>query len=89
MPFEEDFFAEETRDLLNKYIVHNEEIPAESQHRCYRTISDLICSSFGGVWQVAGVHGGGSPIMETIALLGNYDLHQKKELAKHIAGIKE
>jgi len=89
LPFEEDFFAEETRDLLNKYIIHNEQVPAEAQHRCYRTISDLICSGFGGVWQIAGVHGGGSPIMETIALLGNYDLDKRKRLAKYIAGIKE
>jgi hypothetical protein len=41
------------------------------------------------VWQIAGVHGGGSPIMESIALLGNYDLSKRKKLAKHIAGIKD
>jgi 4-hydroxyphenylacetate 3-monooxygenase/4-hydroxybutyryl-CoA dehydratase/vinylacetyl-CoA-Delta-isomerase len=89
LPFEEDFFSEETGDLLNKYIVHSEQVPAENQHRCFRTISDVICSGFGGVWQLAGVHGGGSPIMETIALLGNYDVAQRKRLAKYIAGIKE
>lgn len=89
LPFEEDFFAEETKDLLNKYIIHNERIPAENQHRCYRAISDIICSSFGGWSQIVGVHGGGSPIMETIALLTNYDLDKKKEIAKYIAGIKD
>jgi 4-hydroxyphenylacetate 3-monooxygenase/4-hydroxybutyryl-CoA dehydratase/vinylacetyl-CoA-Delta-isomerase len=89
LPFEEDFFAEETKDLLHKYIIHNDQVPAENQHRCYRTIGDLICSGFGGVWQIAGVHGGGSPIMESIALLGNYDLSKRKKLAKHIAGIKD
>lgn len=88
LPFEEDFFAEATGDLLNKYIVHNERVPVESQHRCYRTISDFLCSGFGGVCQLAGVHGGGSPIMETISLIGNYDLTSKKEIAKYIAGIQ-
>ncbi|MBU2622081.1 MAG: hypothetical protein KKD92_07185, partial [Proteobacteria bacterium] len=49
---------------------------------------DLSCSSFGGVWQIAGVHGGGSPIMETIAILANYDLQKKEDIAKFLAGIK-
>jgi len=89
LPLEEDFFAEETKDLLNKYIIHNEKIPVENQHRCYRAISDIICSSFGGWSQIVGVHGGGSPIMETIALLTNYDLDKKKKIAKYIAGIKD
>jgi aromatic ring hydroxylase len=87
LPMEEDFFAEPTKDLLNKYIMHNEKIPAEWQHRCYRTVGDLLCSGFGGLNQVAGVHGGGSPIMETISLLALYDLKERKELAKYIAGI--
>ena len=36
-----------------------------------------------------GVHGGGSPIMEEIAIYGNYDIQAKKKLAKDLAGIKE
>jgi hypothetical protein len=37
--------------------------------------------------QIAGLHGGGSPVMETIALLGNYDLESKKAIARRLAGI--
>ncbi len=88
LPYEDDFFNEETKSLLNKYMIRNEKITAENQHRCFRAIGDLNCSSFGGVWQYAGVHGGGSPIMETIAILGNYDLDLRKEIAKKLAGIK-
>jgi hypothetical protein len=37
--------------------------------------------------QIAGLHGGGSPVMEDIAILGTYDLKAKKDIAKHLAGI--
>ena len=32
-------------------------------------------------------HGGGSPIMETIGLLRDYDVQPKKDLVKTLAGI--
>jgi len=87
LPPEGDFFNEKTKPFLEKYIMRNPKVSAENQHRCFRLIGDLICSGFGGVWQIAGVHGGGSPIMETIAILGNYDLEAKKEIVKRLAGI--
>lgn len=89
LPPEGDFFNEKTAPLLHKYIKRNPNIPAEYQHRCFRLIGDLICSGFGGVWQIAGLHGGGSPIMETIAILANYDLESKKKIARRLAGIEE
>ena len=87
LPYEEDFLDEKLGPLLHKYIMRNPKIPAEYQHRLFRTLSDYLCSGWGGVWQVAGVHGGGSPIMETIAILGNYDLEERKRVAKELAGI--
>ena len=33
--------------------------------------------------------GGGSPVMEDIAIMGTYDMKSKKNLAKYLAGIKE
>jgi len=39
--------------------------------------------------QIAGVHGGGSPIMEDIAIMGSYPLEEKKNIARHLAGIPE
>ena len=49
----------------------------------------MLCSSFGGVYQVAGVHGGGSPIMETIALLSAYDLKARMQIARYLSGITD
>ncbi len=38
-------------------------------------------------YAIAGVHGGGSPIMETITLNAEYDYEAKKNIAKYLAGI--
>jgi aromatic ring hydroxylase len=48
----------------------------------------MLCSAHAGVLQVAGVHGGGSPIMERIAITAQYDIQAKKNLAKYLAGIE-
>ncbi len=87
LPYEEDFFDEKIGPLLNKYIMRNPDVSAENQHRLFRLISDMIVSAAGGVAQVAGVHGGGSPIMEKIALVLQYDMDSKKQLVKELAGI--
>ncbi len=89
LPPEGDFLNPETRDLLNKYIMRNPAISAENQHRCFRFCSDMLCSAHAGVMQVAGIHGGGSPIMEKIAITGMYDFESKKKIAKRLAGIND
>lgn len=89
LPPEGDFYNPETGGYMAKYIMRKQGISAENQHRCFRMISDLLCSAHAGVVQVAGIHGGGSPIMERIAITGQYDLESKKQLAKYLAGIEE
>jgi len=88
MPYEEDFYNKDIRGFLEKYSMRKPGISAEDQHRLFRFISDFSCSAWSGVWQYAGVHGGGSPIMEMIGIRSNYDLKSKIELVKHLAGIK-
>ncbi|MGB6838186.1 MAG: 4-hydroxyphenylacetate 3-hydroxylase N-terminal domain-containing protein [Dehalococcoidia bacterium] len=87
LPPEGDFYDEVTGPLLKKYMMRNPQISAENQHRCFRMIGDLICSGIGGVNQIAGLHGGGSPVMEEIAILGGYDLEAKKDIVRYLAGI--
>ena len=41
------------------------------------------------MYQIADVHGGGSPIMETITLNATYDYESKKNIAKCLAGINK
>ena len=61
LPFEGDFFNEK-QGFLEKYIMRVADVPAENVHRCFRL------PAHGGVMQLVGVHGGGSPIMEEIAV---------------------
>ena len=89
MPFEEEFFSKETATLANKYMMRNPKIPAEFQHRCFRGIENLINSELGCVAMVAGLHGGGSPQMETIAMMARYDLEKLKGIAKYLFGIQK
>lgn len=89
LPFEKDFFDQKIGPLLQKYIKRKEDIPAEDVYKLYRTLSDVLCSSIGGVIAVAGVHGGGSPVMEDIAILKQYDLEKRKDIAKYLSGISE
>jgi 4-hydroxybutyryl-CoA dehydratase / vinylacetyl-CoA-Delta-isomerase len=89
MPFEEEFFSEETGDLANKYLMRNSRISSENQHRCFRGIEGLIVSELAGVTQVAGLHGGGSPQMETITMMSRYDLEGLKGIAKYLFGIEK
>lgn len=87
LPYEEDFFDPMTGPLLNKYIKRKEGVSAEDVHRCFNQAQEMI-EGFGSHRAVAGLHGGGSPIMEVIAILANYDLDSKKKIAKYLAGIE-
>jgi len=87
LPYEDDFSSEETKAWLEKYIMRNPKIPPEVAHRIWRLVENLTASSMAAWYEIAGVHGGGSPIMETIALNQEYDYESKKNIAKYLAGI--
>ena len=89
MPFAEDFLSEEVGPYIKKYIKRRQDVPPEHVYRCLYGISNVLCSSLGGVMAVAGVHGGGSPVMEEIAIWRSYDFEKKKEIAKYLVGISE
>ena len=83
LPFEGNFFSPETRSYLEKYIMRKEGVSPENVHRCFRMLSDILCSAIGGLGAVAGVHGGGSPVMEEILVNLTYDFEEKKKIAKY------
>ena len=87
LPTEESFFAPETAELCNKYIIRNPAYSAEETHRVMRMMENKLCDAFEGAQAVAGVHGGGSPLMETITLMSRYDLEELKGIAKYLAGM--
>jgi aromatic ring hydroxylase len=60
---------------------------AEDQAQLWRLIGDSLCSASGGIAKVGGYHGGGSPIMEKIAITTQYDIESRKKLVRYIAGM--
>ncbi|MDC7125593.1 MAG: 4-hydroxyphenylacetate 3-hydroxylase N-terminal domain-containing protein [Spirochaetales bacterium] len=89
LPTEESYYDPETAELVAKYTKRNPEYSAEDAHRTFRMMENKLCSPFSGAEMVAGVHGGGSPIMETITMMSRYDLEPLKDIAKYLAGINE
>jgi aromatic ring hydroxylase len=86
-PHEKDFANKDVGDLLFKYTKRNPNMPAEDQAQFWRFLGDTLCSSTGGLMNVANYHGGGSPIMEQIAITTQYDIESRKKLVKYIAGM--
>ena len=88
-PHEGDFINPDTADLLKKYTMRNPDIKIDNAIKLWMYVGDILCSAYGGINQMGGYHGGGSPVMEQIAITTQYDIQEKKELVKRIAGIKD
>ncbi len=86
-PHEKDFLNPVTKDLLLKYTKRNKEMPVEDQAQLWRFLGDGLCSATGGIAKVGSYHGGGSPIMEQIAITTQYDIESRKKLVRYIAGM--
>ena len=89
IPFEGDWINPETKGFMEKYIMRNPKITAEQQHRLFRFLDDFTVSKWCGMEMSAGIHGGGSPIMEQIGIRTNYPLEEKKEIVRKLAGISK
>ena len=86
-PHEGDFLNPETSELLKKYTMRNPNIKIDDAIKFWMHVGDLLCSASGGVMLVGNYHGGGSPIMESIAITTQYDIEARKKMVKRIAGI--
>ncbi len=87
MPYEEEYADPRWRAYLDKYFARKADVDPETVHRAFRLAQDLIAGPLTSNMQIAGVHGGGSPIMEDIAIWGSYPIEEKKNVARHLAGI--
>ncbi|GAB6155205.1 4-hydroxyphenylacetate 3-hydroxylase family protein [Desulfosporosinus burensis] len=86
-PFEKDLTNPETKHLLEKYLNRNPKIPIEEQIKFWMTFIDFGLSGSAGTTQYGAYHGGGSPIMEQIAITSQYDIESKKDIVRAIAGM--
>lgn len=89
LPLSTEYNHPEVGKFVEKYVTRREGVSSEDCWRAFALASDLLTGEYSTViFQVAGVHGGGSPIMEDIAIMGSYDLESKVKIAKHLAGIE-
>jgi len=88
LPYEGSFTSEEVGELAMKYLKRNPRVKPEYIYRCFKGIETLAVSELAGLMQVAGLHGGGSPQMETITMMMRYDLEKLKDISKYLFGIK-
>ena len=71
-----------------KYLQRNPRVKPENVLRCFKGIEAFAVSEIAGLLQVAGLHGGGSPAMETITMMIRYDIEKLKNISKYLFGIK-
>ena len=88
-PHEKDFINPKLKDKLYKYITRNPKIAPLNAAQFWRYVGDMLCSATGGLHMVSGYHGGGSPVMEEIAITSQYDIEARKNMVKAIAGIDD
>jgi len=86
-PHEKDFTNPDLSELLKKYTTRSPNMPVEDQAQFWRYLGDILCSASGGIINVGNYHGGGSPVMEQIAITTQYDIEARKKLVKYIAGM--
>ena len=86
-PHEADFANPEVGECLLRYTKRNPHMPVEDQAQFWRYMGDVLCSATGGISNVGNYHGGGSPIMEQIAITSQYDIEERKQLVRRIAGM--
>ena len=88
LPAPEEYNNEEVGKFVRKYVTRREGISEEDCYRAFKLAEDILTGELFAVSLIAGVHGGGSPIMEDIAVMGAYDLEPKIKIAKRLAGIE-
>jgi aromatic ring hydroxylase len=88
-PREKDFINKDTRDLLLKYTKRSPTMDVQDQAQVWRYMADVLCSAAGGVSNMGAYHGGGSPVMEQIAITTQYDIEARKKVVRYIAGLSK
>ncbi|MGD9210747.1 MAG: 4-hydroxyphenylacetate 3-hydroxylase N-terminal domain-containing protein [Desulfobacteraceae bacterium] len=88
-PHEDDFAHPDLNAALLKYTQRSSKMDVEDQAQLWRYLGDGLCSATGGIINVGNYHGGGSPIMEQIAITSQYDIESRKKLVRYIAGMSD
>ncbi len=78
LPSEDDFYNKKTGPYLEKYIMRAPNISAEHQHWAFRLFQDMMASAWGGHKLVNALHGGGSPVIEKVAIYRDHNIERSR-----------
>ena len=73
---------------MQKYLKRKDGVPVEDIWRLWKFINDFLFSEQAGNYMAGGLHGGGSPMMDQIIIMSEYDIESRKDLIRYQAGIK-
>ncbi|MDO4539962.1 MAG: 4-hydroxyphenylacetate 3-hydroxylase N-terminal domain-containing protein [Syntrophomonadaceae bacterium] len=88
LPQTKEYANPEISEFLLKYNTRRAGVSPLDHYKAMMFASDVMASEMTGLITLAGVHGGGSPQMEDIAILASGNIEEKKNIAKHLAGIE-
>lgn len=89
MPSEKDLRHPEIGKVVEKFFQGIKSVPTEHRMRLMRVIENLTIGAAAVGYRTESLHGAGSPQAQRIMISRQGNLEQKKELAKHIAGIQQ
>ncbi len=88
MPGARDYFNEETRDLLEKYLKTRDDIDVLDRMKLMRLIENLTLGRAAVGYLAESMHGAGSPQAQRIMMTRLADLNEKKQLASRLAQLE-
>lgn len=88
-PYEGDWVNPETKDFLEKYVMRNPKISAKNAAQFWRYMGDILCSATGGIANVGNYHGGGSPVMEQIAINSSMISRSENSSSETLQGLQK
>ena len=89
MPSEKDFRHPEAGPLLKKYLVGRKGVNVENRMRIFRLIENMTMGRNAVGYLTESMHGAGSPQAQRIQIARQMQLGYKRQLAKHLAGVKD
>jgi 4-hydroxybutyryl-CoA dehydratase / vinylacetyl-CoA-Delta-isomerase len=88
MPSEKDFRHPEAGPLLKKYLAGRKGVDVENRMRVLRLIENMTLGRNAVGYLTESMHGAGSPQAQRIQIARQMQLGYKRQLAKHLAGVK-
>lgn len=89
LPSQQDFEADETSAVLEKYFKGREDIPTQDRVKILRLIENMTLGRNAVGYLTESMHGAGSPQAQRIQILRGMKVEEKKWHAKKLAGIAQ